>query len=181
MSCPFVSFRVAQFKPVLESFVAFGFDSAQWPCARVAQSATAPKPDLVLHIGATQWLEELSTLTEPGDEISELKVPLREWARRRIVRLHEQLKLADKGQNGPDGQHRVRILAKRMRYGIETLSDLLPKQRAKLWRQQATRLQLSLGYTREVMQASVLAKKLQADRGLFEFLRGIAVGQTRPW
>jgi len=130
-------------------------------------------------LAATQWLEELSAPTGPIDAGIERKVSLKGWARRRIVRLHKQLKLAGKDQSSPDGQHRVRILAKRTRYGIEALRNLLPKRRAKRWYQQAASLQQSLGAARDVMQAGVLAARLEADRGLVEFLRGVAVGESR--
>lgn len=128
----------------------------------------------------TQWLEGLFALSGPGDAGLELEVSLRRWARRRMVRLHAQLKVALKDTGKPDSLHRVRILAKRLRYGIEALRPLLPKRRTKRWYQQATRLQTRLGAARDVMQAGALAAKLEADRGLVEFLRGVAVGQTRP-
>jgi inorganic triphosphatase YgiF len=67
-------------------------------------------------LAATQWLEALSAQTGPIDAGIDHKVSLKGWARRRAVRLHKQLKLAGKDQSSPDGQHRVRILAKRMRY-----------------------------------------------------------------
>ncbi|MDO9198415.1 CYTH and CHAD domain-containing protein [Rhodoferax sp.] len=126
-----------------------------------------------------QWLEGLSVLSRPGDAAVERNVSLRPWARRRIVRLHEQLKLARKEAGSPESLHRVRILAKRLRYGIEALLPLLPKRRKKRWYGQATRLQSSLGATRDVMQAGVLVARLEADRALVEFLRGVAVGQAR--
>ena len=66
-----------------------------------------------------------------------------------------------------------------MRYGIEALRTLLPKRHAKHWYQQATSLQLRLGCARDVMQAGVLATKLEVDNGLVDFLRGVAVGQAR--
>lgn len=130
-------------------------------------------------LAATQWLEELSVLTGPSDAGVELKVSMKGWARRRTVRLHEQLKIAAKDQSNPDSQHRVRIVAKRMRYGIGALRSLLPKRRATRWYLQAASLQASLGAARDVMQAGMLAAKLEADRGLVEFLRGVAAGQTR--
>ena len=108
-----------------------------------------------------------------------MKVSLRRWSRRRIARLHRQLKDARHDADNPDSQHRVRILAKRLRYGIEALRCFLPKRVAKRWYEQATDLQLSLGADRDVMQAGALLAKLQADRGLVEFLRGVAAGQTR--
>ncbi|MEY4138786.1 MAG: hypothetical protein RLZZ371_968, partial [Pseudomonadota bacterium] len=127
----------------------------------------------------TQWLEELSALNGRGATGLEQKASLQDWARRRLDRLHRQLKLAGEEKINLDSQHRVRILAKRLRYGIETLRPLLPKKRAKRWYQQATKLQSTIGRTRDVMQASSLVAKLETDRGLVEFLRGVAVGHTR--
>lgn len=126
----------------------------------------------------TQWLEGLSAPSKPGDDGVEPKVSLRRWAKRRAVRLHEQFKIALKDTGSPDTQHRARILAKRLRYGIEALRPLLPKRRAKRWNRKATILQTGLGAARDVMQAGVLVAKLEADRGLVEFLRGVAVGQA---
>jgi CHAD domain-containing protein len=129
-------------------------------------------------LAATQWLEELCAANAPGDAGVELKLSLRRWSRRRIARLYRQLKDARHDADNPDSQHRVRILAKRLRYGIEALRTFLPKRVAKRWYQQATNLQLRLGTARDVMQAGALVAKLEADRGLVEFLRGVAVGQT---
>ena len=130
-------------------------------------------------LAITQWLEGLSALTGPDATETELKLSLRRWARRRIVRLHAQLQIASKDTGNPESQHRARILAKRMRYGIEALRSLLPKKRTKRWYQQATSLQESIGATRDVTQAAVLVAKLQAERGLVDFLRGFVAGQTR--
>ena len=128
---------------------------------------------------ATQWLEGLSVPTGPREAGIEPKVPLRRWARQRIARLHKQLKAARKDIGNPDSQHRARILAKRTRYGIEALGSLLPRKHSQRWRQQATSLQTSLGAARDVMQASALAAKLEADGWLAEFLRGVAIGRSR--
>ncbi|MDO9195028.1 CYTH and CHAD domain-containing protein, partial [Rhodoferax sp.] len=119
----------------------------------------------------TQWLEGLSASSGSGAAGVELDIALRRWAARRIDRLHAQLKVARKEAGSPESQHRVRILAKRLRYGIEALRPLLPKRRTKRWYEQATRLQSSLGATRDLMQAGALVAKLEADRGLVEFLR----------
>lgn len=127
----------------------------------------------------TQWLEGLSALNGSDAAGVDLKVSLRRWAARRIVRLRVQLEVARKEAVSPESLHRVRILAKRLRYGIEALRPLLPKRRTKRWHQQATHLQTTLGAARDVMQAAVLGARLEADRGLVEFLRGVAVGQAR--
>lgn len=130
-------------------------------------------------LATTQWLEGLSGPNGPDDARVEPEMTLRRWARRRMVRLHGQLRLALKDAGNPVSQHRARIFAKRMRYGIEALRPLLPKRRAQRWHQQATGLQTSIGATRDVRQAGVLAARLEADGGLVEFLRGVAVGQER--
>ena len=130
-------------------------------------------------LATTQWLEHLSMLKGPGDAVVEPKVSLRRWARRRIVRLQEQLQRASKEAENPADLHRVRILAKRVRYGIEALRALLPKKRTQRWYQQATNLQTSIGASRDVMQAGALVARLDTDRGLVEFLRGVVVGKAR--
>lgn len=129
-------------------------------------------------LAATRWLEGLSVPDGPGEAGIEPKLPLRPWARQRIARLHKQLKAARKDLGNPDSQHRARILAKRTRYGIEALGSLLPRKRSQRWRQQATSLQTGLGAARDVMQASALAARLEADGGLAEFLRGVAIGRS---
>ena len=130
-------------------------------------------------LATTQWLEGLSALRGAGDAVLESKVSLRRWARRRILRLHAQLQRARKEADTPDNLHRVRILAKRTRYGIESLRAFLPRRRRQRWYQQAMSLQTSIGSTRDVMQAGALVARLGVDRGLVEFLRGVALGQTK--
>jgi len=128
---------------------------------------------------STQWLAGLADSSGAGDAVLGPKVSLRDWVKRRILHLHEQLELANKRVGNPDSQHRVRILAKRLRYDIEALRDLLPKKRSERWYQQASRLQTGLGATRDLRQAAALVAELDVDRGLVEFLRGLAIGQTR--
>ncbi len=128
-------------------------------------------------LATARWLEGLADASGAGD--AEPQVSLRDWAKHRIVHLHQQLELADKQVAGPDSQHRVRILAKRLRYDIEALRQLLPSKRAERWHRQATGLQTDLGATRDARQAAALVAELDVDRGLAEFLRGLAVGQKR--
>lgn len=118
-----------------------------------------------------QWLAGLSAISLPAD------ASLQRWARRRVIRQHKQLKNAMADMGDLEQQHRVRILSKRMRYSIEALRSLLPVQRTEVWYQQAVALQTSLGSTRDVIQAGLLAEKWGANAGLAEFLRGVAVGR----
>lgn len=121
-------------------------------------------------LATTQWLDALNESGKAGVDVKE---SLQCWSQRRIVRMHRQLQIARKVAHCPASQHRVRILAKRVRYGIEALRSLLPKKRAKRWYHQATSLQLSLGVERDVLQASAMVAKLEVDPGLVEFLRGV--------
>ena len=130
-------------------------------------------------LALTQWLENLPKQSREQGAGLAVKLSLRRWARRRIARLHEQLKDARRDTGNANSQHRIRIFAKRLRYSIEALRTLLPKRRTQHWYEQATDLQTSLGALRDVMQASALVAKLEADRGVIEFLRGIAVGQAK--
>lgn len=128
---------------------------------------------------ATQWLEELSA-NEGGDDAGpDVKVSLPRWSKRRLDRLRRQLKIARNDADNPASLHRVRILAKRLRYGIEVLRVFLPKRRANRWYRQAMNLQFELGANRDGVQAGALLEKLDADRGLIEFVRGVAIGQAR--
>ena len=127
-------------------------------------------------LATTQWLETLTTHTEPADA---RKVSLRRWAGQRITRLHKKLKLALKDSANPQSQHRARILSKRLRYGIEALHPLLPKRHTQRWRPQAIKLQTRIGATRDILQAAVLVAEQGKDPEVAEFLRGVAVGQER--
>lgn len=126
-------------------------------------------------LAISQWLENLPASAE--NERAH-KGSLRHWAKRRVLRLKQQMERAQQTAGTPEGLHRVRILAKRLRYGTQTLHDLLPNRLAKLCYQLATELQTSIGATRDLSQAGVLVAKLESDRGMVEFLRGVAVGSA---
>ena len=131
-------------------------------------------------LSATQWLEELTVAQVSGHERLKQRMCLGRWARRRIIHLHDQLQRACKDVESPESQHRARILAKRLRYGIEAMSSLLPHKRTKRWLRKAMNMQTRLGAARDVMQAVAAVRGLDTNRALVEFLRGVTVGQTRP-
>jgi CHAD domain-containing protein len=127
-------------------------------------------------VATTAWLKDLSDAHIDSDE--EINASLRHWSERRMARLHRQLKSARKDIGNPDHQHRLRILAKRMRYSLEALHAFLPERRAKRWRQQATHLQVKLGARRDLMQANALSAKLDGGLEISEFLRGLAIERS---
>lgn len=126
-------------------------------------------------LAMVEWLESPSHPVEPTAKPAP---PLSGWARKRMQRLHKKLEQAQQAPSTLDGQHRLRILAKRLRYGIEALRSVLPAKRAQQWHARALQLQSRLGAARDVAQAATLADQLQADPVLQAFLHGVVVGQT---
>ena len=141
-------------------------------------------------VATTAWLQALSDTDTDTDADADadadmdrhtnekVNVSLRCWSERRMARLHRKLKSARKDIGNPDHQHRLRILAKRMRYSLEALHAFLPERRAKRWRQQATHLQVKLGATRDLMQANAWIAKREGGLEISEFLRGLAIGRS---
>jgi inorganic triphosphatase YgiF len=132
----------------------------------------APAVGLCL-LALTEWLENLAA-SDPTGRVQ--KDALRRWARRRTRRLQQRLAQAQAGAETPMQQHRARILAKRLRYGVEALRELLPRQLADACSQQATGLQSSLGLSRDVARASALAAELGADPAIEAYLQGVVTG-----
>ena len=119
-----------------------------------------------------EWLETLASENTGPEQ----KKALRHWAKRRILRLHHRMQRAQQEVNTPEGQHRVRILAKRLRYGVEALHDLLPNRLAALCFDEAASLQASLGNSRDIAQASALVAKLHVNPTIAAYLHGVVVG-----
>ena len=156
---------------------------------RVLAQATTGKREALRHalqdpilgsalLDITQWLETPVAINAPGSEIVEQRPALTRWARRRLVRLHGQLKLALQAPASTESLHQTRIAAKRQRYAIEALRPLLRRQRAKRWYRQALTLQNDLGAERDLVRAGELLGQLKVDRGIVEFLRGVAAGKS---
>lgn len=103
-----------------------------------------------------------------------------QWASKRMVHVAEQLKSLPKKSRDVSVQHRRRILAKRLRYGVEVLQPLLPRKQAERWLQSAMRFQNRIGVERDLVQAIETAQRLDAAQGLIQFLRGVAFGIGQP-
>lgn len=103
-----------------------------------------------------------------------------QWASKRMAHLAELLKSLPKRSRDVLVQHRRRILAKRLRYGVEVLQPLLPRKHARRWLESAMRFQNRIGVERDLVQAIATAQRLDAAQGLIQFLRGVAFGITQP-
>lgn len=128
-------------------------------------------------LATLRWIEALPDPTATGEPLCKRPATLRSWTHHRVGRLHQQLTAAAKDINHLESQHRIRILAKRMRYGTEALQAFLPRGRALRWILEATRLQAGLGFARDAVRAAALAAEVGTDPRLVEFLRGVAAGQ----
>jgi inorganic triphosphatase YgiF len=146
---------------------------------RVRQSLLDPATGSTL-LALTEWLEIAGTSAPRADDSDDQTKNLRTWARLRMERLHAQLKVLLKKSHKPDHLHRTRILAKRMRYGVETLRAILPKRHAQKWHRQSAHLQNTMGAERDLQQALILAKRLKAHASLLAFLRAVALGRNHP-
>jgi len=125
-------------------------------------------------LALTEWVDGLSGAKQ--DETS-ATVPLRDWARQRLADWNARFKAAFKASRhsaNPEQQHRVRILAKRLRYGLEALGFLLPTRLNRRWHQQAAKVQTQLGDARDLLQAHALAASVTADEEILAFFQRLA-------
>jgi inorganic triphosphatase YgiF len=143
--------------------------------AALQETLAEPAVGLCL-VQLTGWLE-LQDLALPCKEapLSPKSKRSGGWLHKRIKKLADDLKLTLR-HAGADAaaQHRVRILSKRLRYGVEGVRCLLPAKRAERWQLLATQTQTRIGLERDGLQAIATAQRLHASEGIIGFLRGAA-------
>jgi inorganic triphosphatase YgiF len=140
----------------------------------VCEALEVPAVGSVL-VAVAQWLECQLPLGAPvpaGKGCPKVT----DWIARRLKRLHVRLEEQPADSTDAAVQHRVRILSKRLRYGVEALRPLLPKRRARQWHRQAVGLQTTIGNRRDIVRAQEMVARLGVAPGLVEFLRGIVLG-----
>lgn len=180
--------------PLRDAYVAQGRDRADaWSAMMhaLAQAAATQRsavryaledPALgVCLLQTTRWLEQLASPGQSGRNSADDAGlhPLQRWASRRATRLHKRLKQAGRLAVDPQSLHAVRILAKRARYGIDALRDVLPRHMAHKWYRQAVELQRRIGAERDTAMAVTLAERLEQPPDIVAFLRGVAAGRSR--
>jgi len=124
-----------------------------------------------------EWLDGLSSREEKRKEAA--PDTLRHWARHRVTRLHGDLKSAIKDGLAGENLHRVRILAKRLRYGIEAVHDVLPQKLAKRWHAEAVQWQSRIGASRDLWRARTLAEELHAQPSIVMYLKSASLQPMR--
>jgi CHAD domain-containing protein len=125
----------------------------------------------------TQWLENLSGPTPTNQAVVHLTESLASFAKRRTGRLHHQLQHICQLDEA-DNAHQIRLLAKRLRYNVESLRPLLPKKLGLAEHQLALQLQARLGAQRDVAQALHLLTQLGAAPELLAFMQGYCLGYS---
>lgn len=104
------------------------------------------------------WAQRLHESTMASSALTHDPAALHEWAQHEVGRIHRKFEQAKSRSKDLETRHRTRIWAKRLRYAIEDLQDLLDDA-AKKWRKQAAQAQSSLGDERDVLMAAELAEQ----------------------
>jgi inorganic triphosphatase YgiF len=125
-------------------------------------------------LSITRYIEEMS----PIDAVVTESKPRRinSWTEHRLQSLKRKLEQSIQIAADTDGQHRARILAKRLRYGLESMHAVLPNRLVKRWLKKASTLQDSIGLSRDFQRLYQFAVEFSAEAGLVEFLRGYSCG-----
>ena len=127
----------------------------------------------------TLWLEQMSVRRSSVEGKTDRlrQSPLRPWAKRRVTRQHTRMKQASQLANDAVSLHKLRILAKRTRYGIEALRGVLPSHLARKWHREAVNMQRRIGIDRDIELAIVLLGQIEAAAEIVALLRGFAAGR----
>jgi CHAD domain-containing protein len=150
--------------------------AAQVELANLRAALQAPALGTCL-LWMTQWLENLSASNQTDKAVIDLSESLASFAKRRTGRLHRQLQHICQ-LDGLENAHQLRLLAKRLRYNVESLSALLPKKLRKAEQQQALQLQVRIGAQRDVAQALQLITSLGSAPELLAFMQGYCLGYS---
>lgn len=142
---------------------------------RLAILANLQDPDVQSTLENTsQWIAGLVSCGALSVSRGVANGEFRSWAKHRIRQMHKKLKVTKINSDTAQSQHRTRILAKRLRYSIEALSDVLPRKMARDWYLEASELQTRIGRTRDILRASTLAVELKVPKDIAQHLKDIA-------
>jgi inorganic triphosphatase YgiF len=148
-------------------------DAAQLQRSAVRDAVRVPSVGATL-LSITRYIEEMS----PADAVAirTKSSRLDSWAELRLRRIKSKLERSISVATDKDGEHHARILAKRLRYGLESMQSVLPNRLVKRWLKKAESLQSSIGMSRDLQRLHQFAVDFGAEAGLVEFLRGYGSG-----
>jgi CHAD domain-containing protein len=141
-----------------------------------------------LHALPTHVADDAPERAHHGKGHKKAQAPLLSWARTRTHRLRQRLKeelhtLERTDAASAEGlarQHRLRLLAKRTRYVLMAVHDVLPTRRSQRWQTEATDWQTRIGDARDLVLLGQLLEPLGVDRAILGFLRGVAAARAAP-
>jgi len=124
---------------------------------RAARAIAAAPPARTL-LAISRWLADVD------DERAPEREPLPAFAARVLGKRHDRVLAHARhpGRLDAAGRHRLRIEAKRLRYGVEGLASLFASQRTKSYRDALAELQDTLGQANDAANAARLVVELDA-------------------
>lgn len=135
--------------------------------------------DLALWVALERWRDDATEEIALAQKtpVIELAVPL-------LDRRHKRVRQRGRGfrRLGDSERHEVRLALKKLRYGVEFLSDLFPGKAAKRYARAAARLQERLGRlndqieTRRLLEDLSAAAGAETDRPALERGIGLVIG-----
>jgi inorganic triphosphatase YgiF len=141
--------------------------------AALRQSLADPSVGRTLLL-VTRWIETEDFQAPRGKTKGKTKHRVTHWVQKRMAHVADLARAISPHATDPAQQHQLRILHKRLRYGVESLHPLLPAKRAERWLQMAIQSQTQIGLERDRLQAVAIARQLRAADGVVQFLRGAA-------
>ena len=108
-----------------------------------------------------RWRQQQST-----EQIAALSMPLKKFARSKLVKLQKKLLERAKGikRQGPAKRHRLRIAAKKVRYAAEFFESYFPFKRMRPYVQALSELQDLLGVANDRNVAGSLLQQIAEQR-----------------
>ena len=126
-------------------------------------------------LGIALWLASDPPAGDAGDE------SLVDFASRRIRKRHHRLLASALGLEGFGAleRHKLRVDAKRLRYGIEGLAALFPRKRVERYLEPLVALQTALGESNDAATAPGLLAHLDPPGHFADFARGWLAARAR--
>jgi triphosphatase len=160
-------------RPAPETFLA-GLREARGAARQALRAALQSSRYARLMLAFARWLAQAEGRAPPPD------VALPEFAARAIRKRHRGLVDAAQGIDHRDapGRHRVRIIAKRLRYGVEGFAALFPARKVDAYVKALSNLQDALGRANDAAVAGRLLHELDAPQPFASFAQGWLASET---
>lgn len=146
-------------------------------CREAARAAIRSPRYARAVLDLTRWLAGIG-----GNEAEGPTEPLSDFAAQRIRKRHKRLLagLRNLPTMRPEERHRVRIDAKRLRYGVEGLASIFPAKKVRRYARHLAELQDALGRANDAATGARLLAQLGAPEAFAAFGRGWFAARMEP-